>query len=412
MNTILRFSIWVLCIFMLKADDTLLNVRVLLGSFPIDEQIGIELYSENGLVITGSREQNKKYFFDDLATVSIKNKNIFINQKQNDSQILRVTPVNGHTEFNSNTYGGTFYLYRTAKTLDIINILPLEDYIYCVLRTEGWPGWPKEVYKVFSVACRSYVLYQIQQARKLKRHYHICATNSHQTYSGTHTTISMREAVNETTGIFLAYKNEPILAMFDACCGGIIPAHVKNGISFTEAPYLARTYACNYCKSFKIYSWSKEYSLNTFKTTLQKLLPELKTIYDIETKTDRAGTVQKIVISENNGQRHIVEGKKIYSLFPSVKSFAFTCTKKHNKIVLDGYGYGHHLGLCQWGAYYLVDQENWSYKKVLRFYYPDTTFMKLCKKNKTKPEASSSDPTAEQHHLENTTPVHEVGASA
>ena len=330
---------------MLRADDPLLNVRVLLGSFSLEEPIGIELYSQNWLVITGSREQNKKYFFDDLATVNIKNKNIFINHKQNDSQILRVMPINGQIEFNGNKYAGTFYLYRMTKTLDIINILPIEDYIYCVLRTEGWPGWPKEVYKVFAVACRSYVLYQIQQARKLKRHYHICSTNSHQTYNGTHSNTVIKEAVDETTGVFLAYNNEPILAMFDACCGGIIPAQVKNGINFVEAPYLARTYACTYCKNFKIYSWSREYSLNKFKSKLQTLFPELETIYDIETRTDRAGTVQKIIISDNNGEHYHIEGKKIYSLFPAVKSFAFTCTKKHNRVVLEGRGYGHHLGL-------------------------------------------------------------------
>ncbi len=61
MNIILRSSLWFLCTFMMGGDqDLLLNVRVLLGSFPLREDIGIEFFSENGLVITGSREPYKK----------------------------------------------------------------------------------------------------------------------------------------------------------------------------------------------------------------------------------------------------------------------------------------------------------------------------------------------------------------
>ncbi len=54
-------------------------------------------------------------------------------------------------------------------------------------------------------------------------------------------------------------------------------------------------------------------------------------------------------------------------------------------ITFKGTGYGHHMGLCQWGARELVNQ-GWNYKKILHFYYPGTTFMKLCKKESTPPE--------------------------
>lgn len=390
---------------MLGADqNSLLNVRVLLDTFSFNDSVAIEFYSHNGLVITGSREPHKKYFFKKLATINIADEEIRINQQLSESQVLRITPVDGNITFNGKTYNGTFFLYRTATGLDIINVLPLEDYIYCVLRTEGWPGWSKEVYKVFAIACRSYAIYQIRQARRQHKHYHIRATNAHQTYSGTHSCPVIKAAVEETEGIVLTYHKEPIAALYDACCGGIIPAHIKHGINFVEAPYLARTYPCTYCKGLKIFSWSKEIPLSTFKAKVRSAIPELESVDDINVTTDQAGVVQKVIITDDD-QHYCLDGKKLYSLFPSVKSFAFTCTKKRNKIVLQGRGYGHHFGLCQWGAHELVNQ-GWHYKKILKFYYPETTFMKLYRKNSGAEVIEPQQATAESEQP----PVHETTA--
>ena len=404
MNIILHSSLWFLCSCMFGADqDSLLNVRVLLGSYQLKEDIAIELFSENGLIITGSREPQKKYFFNDLATVRLAHSKLQINHKHEDSQILRVTPVNGHVEFNGNKYGGMFYVYRTKNTLDIINVLPLEDYVYCVLKTEGWPGWPKEVYKVFAIACRSYVLYQLRQAKRLKRHYHICATNSHQTYSGVHTCPIIRQAVEETRGVFLGYRNEPILAMFDACCGGIIPAKILKGVNFSQAPYLARKYPCTYCKGFKIFSWSKDITTTKLIHLLQDQIPSLAHIDDIYTITDPAGVVQKIVVVDDYDE-YTIDGKKMYSLLPSIKSFAYTCKKRRGTITFKGVGFGHHFGLCQWGAREMVHQ-GFDYKEILKFYYPGTMFMKLYKKT---PELKIE----QEAQPEVVAPVHEITATA
>jgi stage II sporulation protein D len=376
---------------MFGADqESVLNVRVLLDSYPLKENVAIEIFSEKGIIVSDSREPYKKYFFDDLAMFRLNGGTLSINNKREESQIVRITPINGYVEYNGNKYRGTFYTYHTKNTLDIINVLPLEDYIYSVLKTEGWPGWPKEVYKVFAIACRSYVLYQVRQAKRQKRHYHIYATNQHQTYSGTHSSEVIRQAVDETFGVFLSYRNEPILAMFDACCGGLIPAKIRNGVNFAQAPYLARSYPCTYCKDFKIFSWTKDISVSKFIQTVQATFPTLESIDDIYTVTDAAGVVQKIVI-EDGYDEYKLDGKKVYSLFPSIKSFAYTCKKRRGNITFKGVGFGHHLGLCQWGAREMVNQ-GWSYKKILKFYYPGTTFMKLYKKPAptTGPEESAA----------------------
>jgi stage II sporulation protein D len=93
------------------------------------------------------------------------------------------------------------------------------------------------------------------------------------------------------------------------------------------------------------------------------------------TKKDAAGIVQEVTLKGSKGMQ-IFSGKKMYSLFKKIKSFSFSVAKRGNKITLKGKGYGHHLGLCQWGARELV-KKGWPWRKILTFYYRGTTFMKL-----------------------------------
>ena len=383
MNIVLKFKfIFIFFCCLSKATASLLHIKVLLSSQPLKETYVYNFSSENGLILSYSDNPEKKYLFKkDITILQQKNK-LSIKNKQNKSSILRIYPVDGHISFNKNNYLGTFYIHITPTNVEIINKLPLEDYVASVLRTEGWPGWSCETHKIFAITCRTYAIYQLQQARRKKQKYHLKPTNAHQTYFGTHSCQTIKDAVKETEGIIIAFKKKPILAMFDSCCGGIIPANISNTINFKEAPYLARSYACTFCKGLKIFNWQKDYSVNNFKQKIQILNPQIKSITDIKAAHDKAGVVTGITLKDNT-RSFFIEGKKIYSLFPEVKSFAYTCTKKKNSITFKGTGYGHHLGLCQWGANEQV-KAGWSYKKILHFYYPGTKLMKLTPKEPKK----------------------------
>ena len=72
----------------------------------------------------------------------------------------------------------------------------------------------------------------------------------------------------------------------------------------------------------------------------------------------------------------MITGKKLYSLVPAVKSFCFFSKKNQKQIMFKGRGYGHHVGLCQWGAREMV-RDGWDYRRILQFYYPNTEFKQL-----------------------------------
>lgn len=302
---------------------------------------------------------------------------LIVNGKKLSSKHVWIEPLDGYLVYQDNEYEGRFSVLYHKDTWFLISVLDVEDYIYSVLKTESWPGWPLEVNKVFAVACRSYLLHQLLQLEGKNLPYHIKNTNYHQTYQGMHSNDVVRQAVDETCGFFLAYNDHPILAMFDCCCGGVIPAKIAGHIDFSKAPYLARTYPCTYCSDSKLFSWSASYSVEDFRLLMQEGHSHIvHPIRDVKVaRKDKAGLVQTVMVKTNKNNFSL-KARKMYKLFKGVKSYCFSIFKKGKTVTVTGKGYGHHMGICQWGAREMVRQ-GWSYRDILQFYYPDTYFMKL-----------------------------------
>lgn len=384
----MKLRVTKLCVYVVCFSLSFMNmhsrsplVRVLLAERSIDSDIVWNISSPQGftLMISDGKKQSKKIYFK---------KKIVITRKKHGSQYylsidnhpfkkdrLYLIPRTGYVTFEEKTYQGSLLIAQKNNAMFCINCLPIEDYVFSVLRTESWPGWPLEVNKVLAIASRSYVLFMMGDTDINKRLYHIKNTNHHQTYSGVHDNHDLKNAVNQTKGIYLGYNTKPILAMFDCCCGGIIPAHIAD-INFSDAPYLARDYACTYCKPCKIYSWNAELTLQDFEKALKNALQDTSAIHGFNiNKRDKAGLVQEVIL-KGKPNNTTISGQKMYSLFKEVKSFAFNAYKKGKKIILRGRGYGHHRGLCQWGAREMV-RHGWTCNKILEFYYPGAIFMNL-----------------------------------
>lgn len=279
-------------------------------------------------------------------------------------------------DYEDQKYLGSFILFQDKKQIFIINSLDINDYLLSVVRYEGFPGWPVEMNKVTAIACRTYLVYQVLQAQKTDRSYHIENKNNHQTYKGYHDSPKIRQAVEETKDLIIGFNGNPICSMYDICCGGVVPGSIDDP-DHKKLSYLARTYPCTFCKSYKPFSWYLEFSSEDVLHRLKKEFAKIENIDDIYVyKKDKAGLVKKIIIISGK-EKLIITDKKMKSLFPEIKSVCFDIGKNHKKYTLEGKGFGHHKGLCQWGACHLVRQEHWNFEEVLQFYYPGTNLMKL-----------------------------------
>lgn len=350
------------------------KVRVLLDTLQLPYAKPITLTSTGeSFIISDGRGSFRRTIKKNAVQIQIKKSMLYVDGRRFKEKRLKLS-TRGHISYGDNTYSGSMYIVVDNNELLVINEVPLEQYICSVLRTESWPGWPLEVNKVFAITSRTYVISMMQEAYKTKRPYHVHNCNRHQTYSGVHDKKILQDAVKQTEGVILTYDKQPIIAMFDSCCGGVVPAHIYD-VNFDHAPYLARDYACKHCKRCWIYNWKAEYTLDELHKHLLKEVGPISNITNMQiTKRDKAGLVQEVRVTAR--KKIPIAGKKLYSLLKNVKSFCYTIKKDKNTIILNGRGYGHHLGLCQWGAREMV-RDGWDYKRILQFYYPRTTFMRF-----------------------------------
>ena len=302
------------------------------------------------------------------------------------SNELRIFSKDGSITLNGTPYEGTiiFKIFPKENKLLIINKLQLDDYIYSVLLSEIYPTWPHEMQKVQAVVSRTYAIYHMKQnkRRKQKLAYDIKKSNFHQKYNGFHKYKHLKDAIEETKGIIITHNNKIALAMFDACCGGIVSAKM-NSLDFKKAPYLARTRPCTYCKNYSLYNWKREISVKDFLQRLKekvsissKIIGCGKLLRILISKKDAAGIVKQVtlVCSRKN---IILSGNQLWdNIRNKILSLNFSIKKVDDKIVINGKGFGHQIGLCQRGARELVNR-GWDFKSIIRFYYPDTNFSKL-----------------------------------
>ncbi|MGE4168157.1 MAG: SpoIID/LytB domain-containing protein [Candidatus Babeliales bacterium] len=351
-------------------------VRVLLQEKLLNSPDEWVIKSHGGFMISSADQPGKQLFYPS-NTLSIKThaNALYLDNKRCDAQKIMIKPAHGYLHYDDYHYQGAFLVVIDQERAYLISQLDIEDYIFSVLRWESWPGWPVEVNKAFAIACRSYLIAKVLQANKKNSLYHIKNSNIHQTYNGMHGCYNLKQAIDETRGLILAHNKKPIEAMFDCCCGDVIPAKLS-GVNFKKAPYLARRYPCNFCKPCKIYAWRLEYSVKEFLDILHQAGYPIKTILDIAVvKKDSAGAAKEILIRGNNAVITFT-GKQFYSLLTKIKSYCYTIEKKDDTIIFDGKGYGHHLGICQWGARRMID-EGWTYASILHFYYPGSMLMEL-----------------------------------
>lgn len=354
-----------------------LTIRVLLDSCATHDQKQWVLTNKTGFTVLKNRYQRHNETQQQEIVICVKHGTLLLNNRPLKSKACYIQTHDNLFAFNKKEYKGAFLIAINEKKVFLMNCVSLEDYVYAVVRSESWPGWPLEVNKVFAIACRSYALHTILHARKTKRIYHIKDTNAHQRYNlyGEHNNTTVQKAVKETDGLCLTFNNSVALAMFDSCCGGVIPADVDT-FNFKTDPYLARTYPCTFCKTTSLFSWSITTDLQKIESSITKSFPSIGQYKHIKIKeTDRAGIVKKLLIQ---GSKSAVEtsGKWLHSILKGIKSDCYSIIQKGSQITVKGKGFGHFVGLCQWGAKEMAKQ-GWNFKQILAYYYPGTRLKKL-----------------------------------
>lgn len=366
------------------------TIRVLIDEIKTPKKLELHISSPGGYLLSNPQKPNQQIKYPSHnATIESKGGTLWFidthhkRKKLGLSQVV-CTPTEGVITVNNKEYEGSITIIadQTKKSILVINSLPLEDYVYAVLLYESYSHWPTEMQKVQAITTRTFAAHQMQIARTRKLPYDIKNNIFHQRYDGTHRYTHLRAAVDETQHQILTHGNDIVLAMFDACCGGAIPADMTV-IDFDKAPYLKRNKPCTFCSQFSLYRWKHSCTLNDLYIKLsshQELKKKITACGPLKAvkiaAQDAGGVVHHLKLVGTNKSVKLPTHKVKNCLGSALKSKLFSLRQRQHRLEFNGKGFGHALGLCQHGAREMI-RKQWNFKQVLSFYFPQTKISRL-----------------------------------
>lgn len=271
----------------------------------------------------------------------------------------------GHVFIDDRWYRGAVLLLPQQGKLLAVNLVDLEAYLYGVIGAEMPSSWPQEALRAQAVAARSYALYQRERARGP---YDVSNTTASQVYGGLAAeNSSIHQAVDNTRNQILTYGGRVIEAVFHASSGG----HTENVEDIWQRPVPYLRAVQDFDQGAPVYQWNQALSQADF----QQRLPGLgNLVAAVPERVTPRGRVASMRLQGEQGTR-VLSGNEIRKAL-GLRSTLFTIHLLGDQIQIIGRGYGHGIGLSQWGAHNMALQGH-TYQQILSHYYQGATLSQL-----------------------------------
>ena len=273
-------------------------------------------------------------------------------------------------------YINTTYIRVKRLKKDIIEIIPLEEYIVGVLAGEMPINFELEALKAQAVASRSYALKRIEYNKD--KEYDVVDSIMNQVYldeeylkeawniNYVKNINKLRTAVNQTIDEYLEYNNTVVDALFFSTSNG-----------YTEDSNLIFGFESSYLKSVES-PWDKEVSsayLTNKIMNLNDFYEKLNIPYNKNLNIEiikRSNTGRILLLKINNQE---FKGTEVYNLL-SLRSTDFEIELLGDSIKITTKGYGHGVGMSQYGALGMA-KKGYTYEEILKHYYYGTNLTKI-----------------------------------
>jgi len=290
---------------------------------------------------------------------------------------IRIVPSadNGFT-LNGVLYRGQIDINRTAGGLTAVNRVDLEDYLKGVLPREVNRFWPIAMIEAQAIVSRSFAVHEA--LRRKNKDYDLTDDTFSQVYGGRSSERwRTTRAVEATKGKVLEYKGQVLPAYFHSCCGG----HTQDVSRAWGAPPALvdargrsgplKGAKCSWCRWTPYFRWQARVEKQDILKGLKDEGYYLKSIDAITGgPRDVSGRLKYVRIRSRNKWIEVATedfrsaiGKRI------LRSANFKIRKRRRYYIFNGYGWGHGVGMCQWGAFGL-SLKKWSAERILARYYP------------------------------------------
>jgi stage II sporulation protein D len=281
---------------------------------------------------------------------------------------FRIKPRKGMLRYGGRSSRGYLTVLINAGRLMVVSQMPLESYLVGVVNGEIDSSWPMDAVKAQVVAARSYALYQMK-AQAL--YYDLKPNITSQVYAGFDSEDDRsREAVKATRGQVL-YKDEVLIqTFFHSSCGG-------NTTSAREVWGMAQPAQegvyCGECEEAPYARWNLPLEAGEIIRVVKALSPGVDEVSSMGVhRRSRDGRIQTLFAETGKGRVLIDAGEFRKEMgYRRLPSTSFSLGMSGDRIVLTGKGYGHGVGLCQWGARGSA-LRGMTYRQILSKYYPGT----------------------------------------
>ncbi len=252
--------------------------------------------------------------------------------------------------------------------------LNLEDYLIGVLAGEMPINFEEEALKAQAVVARTYALKRVKESNQ----YDVVDTTKNQVYLDNERLLKawgnnydknmqkIKKAVADTSHECIFYNNKLIDALFFSTSVGM--TENSEEIFSNSLPYLRSVSSVWDETASPVYKEKYTFKLEKFYELLK--LPYNKKLEIVKTKVTSTGRIKQIKI---NGVAFT--GQKVQQLL-KLKSNYFNISKVGNTIEIETKGYGHGVGMSQYGANGMA-KEGYNYREIIDHYYKDVEVKKI-----------------------------------
>lgn len=270
--------------------------------------------------------------------------------------------------FQGRRYRGAFSALPNGE---IVNTVPLEQYLYSVVSREMPYSWPQAALEAQAIVARTYVLQRSNPARA----YDLVPSEADQVYTGMDAEHAQSSAaVDATAGEVLRYGGAFAQVLYSSCCGG----HTEsNSDAWGGKPlvYLAGV-ECTYCTASPWFTWSQEIAA---ARVLNALAAQIGTVGPLTAVSlddpDGSGRARFWNFTGQTGTARVKAEDVRRALgtrtLPSLLVRSLSLTQADQRVNIEGGGLGHGVGLCQWGARGMA-LAGAGAQAILAYYYPGT----------------------------------------
>ena len=275
----------------------------------------------------------------------------------------------GYVYIGDRWYRGDTLLVPHEGGVTAIDYVDLEEYLYSVLGSEMYPNWPAEALKTQAVAARSYVLYR--RERQGNALYDVGNTTVWQVYKGLEAeTNTTQSAVEATEGQVLVHGDKIIEALYHASSGG----HTEN-VEYVwtgePRPYL-KGVRDEFDRESPTFEWVETVSQGEMRAaiggigTVLSLTPE---------RTSPQGRILSMRAVGTAGTKS-VSGRNLRRDLDLRSTWFQIASRGSGQFEIVGRGFGHGVGMSQWGALGMARQ-GFDYRQILAHYYQNTSLARV-----------------------------------